>query len=87
LKRIKPGCENIFLIFIEILYISDGNDEGIKKVTQRCVTFWMNYFLTGFAAGFETGFATGFATGFEVGMVERLLSTSFIPLFGSFVVN
>ena len=47
----------------------------------------MNYFLTGFAAGFETGFATGFATGFEVAMVERLLSTSFIPLFGSFVVN
>jgi hypothetical protein len=79
LKRIKPGCENIFLICIEILYISVGNDEGIKKITQRCVTFWMNYFLTGFAAGFETGF--------EVAMVERLLSISFIPLFGSFVVN
>jgi hypothetical protein len=59
------------------------DDEGIKKITQRCVTFWMNYFLTGFAAGFETGFATGF----EVAMIERLLSTSFIPLFVQFVAN
>lgn len=47
----------------------------------------MNYFLTGFAAGFETGFATGFAAGFEVAMIERLLSTTFILLFGYFVAN
>jgi hypothetical protein len=39
----------------------------------------MNYFLTGFAAGFETGF--------EVAMIERLQSTSFIPLFVQFVAN
>ena len=47
----------------------------------------MNYFLTGFAAGFETSFATGFATFFVVAMVDRLLSTSFIPLFVLFVTN
>jgi hypothetical protein len=41
----------------------------------------MNYFLTGFAAGF----ATGFAAFFVVAMIDRFLSSSFIPLFGSFV--
>jgi flagellar biosynthesis/type III secretory pathway protein FliH len=57
------------------------------------VIFLINYFLTGFAAGLETGFATGletgfatgFATGFEDAMNEILLSSTFIPLFKSFV--
>jgi hypothetical protein len=60
-------------------------DKANKKTTHCCVIFVITYFLTGFAAGFETGFATGFAAGFVVAMIERLLSTSFIPLFGQIV--
>jgi hypothetical protein len=56
-----------------------------KKITHCWVIFLINYFLTGFAAGLETGFATGFATGFEDAMNEILLSSTFIPLFKSFV--
>jgi uncharacterized membrane protein len=48
-------------------------DKANKKTTHCCVIFVITYFLTGFAAGFV------------VAMIERLISTSFVPLFGQIV--